>query len=145
MRESLHVCGKILTTDDYHFFALCCEKCEASFGQWSGFLKHLSSKHDLNLPVKNEYEKEEDHNSECEEVSFKATVKKEMEYELIKQNKVDAAEYESESEVSDDDREFARACDSNDEGPGNDDASAKSEESTADWDMDDDKNNMVCR
>ncbi|XP_036333411.1 zinc finger protein 678-like [Rhagoletis pomonella] len=142
MRESLHVCGKILTTDDYHFFALSCEKCEASFGQWSGFLKHLSNKHDLNLPVKNEFEKEQDKNSECEEVTFKATVKKEMEHELIKQNKVDAAEYESESDDSDDDREFAKASDSNDEGPDNDGASAKSEESTGAWDMADDKNNM---
>ncbi|XP_054747676.1 uncharacterized protein LOC129253356 isoform X1 [Anastrepha obliqua] len=143
MRESLHVCGKILTTDDYHFFALSCEKCDASFGQWSGFLKHLSNKHDFNLPVKNEFEKEHDRNSECEEVSIKAAVKQEMENELNKQNKVDAAIYESDSTDSDGGNDInAREDDSNDEGQDNDCTSAKSDGSAGAWDMTEDNNNL---
>ncbi|CAD6995873.1 unnamed protein product [Ceratitis capitata] len=143
MRESLHICGKILTTEDYHFFALCCEKCDASFGQWSGFLKHLSSKHDFQLPVKNQFVNDLNQIEDYDELTIKAALKQEMEAELNKQIKVDAAEYESDGGAISDgnDNDIAKEFESNDEEADNDFASSKSEESAvAGWDMGEDNN-----
>lgn len=146
MRESLHICGKILTTEDYHFFALCCEKCDASFGQWSGFLKHLSSKHDFQLPVKNQFVNDLNQIEDYDELTIKAALKQEMEAELNKQIKVDAAEYESDGGAISDgnDNDIAKEFESNDEEADNDFASSKSEESAvAGWDMGEDNNDSV--
>ncbi|XP_011182472.1 zinc finger protein 525 [Zeugodacus cucurbitae] len=143
MRETLHVCGKILTTDDYHFFALCCEKCDASFGQWSGFLKHLSNKHDLELPLSNTFIRENEQNPECDELTIKANLKQEMENELNKQMKVDAAEYESNDGLSDSETEVnTKKLETQEEFQDIDCASTKSDESTSGWNMAEDNNHL---
>ncbi|XP_067644378.1 uncharacterized protein [Eurosta solidaginis] len=139
MRESLKVCGKILTTDDYHFFALACEKCEASFGQWTGFLKHLTRKHKLDVTVKKEFEKGLTYDSDCEEHDVNnTTIKDEIEKELNKLSKYRAGG--SDSEDSESDNEFITTKHHDKDGAhDNDDRiSCKSEESAGAWNMDDD-------